>query len=396
MSNLTFKAVIEHKGKLITKEIEAPTIEDAKKEAKSYGKIISIKKIFALSGRFEMPLEDTDRQIFLQRLAAMIGSNMGMSDALGLMESTFTGKIKKVSSRLLRSITTGSDLAEALDKIGDKDFPPTTVALIKAGISGGNTAIALRNAAEFEIEMDRVKRESAGGIGSALGGFMSAVGITFGTTRFMGPEVLESDLMKIAGDTIDVDWAVKLGIFCEWSMGLFFVSFVGLWALNKFVKPFFPLHVDKIILSIPFYKDLVTAKNSYVALYGLGMLTRSDVRLAEALLLASRVADKGRLRQDLVNAAQAISEGKGNDWAKELSTLHPTDIAALSSSEDRENISRSLDAIAIQYKNIYAARVKMLAPVLQGISVIFLCLSGAVLFGLTMVPMMQFATADLN
>lgn len=392
----TFKATVEYKGKILVREIESPSIEEARKEAKTYGKVISIKKIFALTGRLEPPLESGDRQIFLQRLAAMVGSNMGLSDALGLMESTFTGKIKKVSSRMLRFITNGADLSVALDRIGAKDFPPTTVALIKAGIAGGDTAQALRNAADFEIEMDRVQRESKGGVGSALGGFFSAVGITFGTTRYMGPKTLESDLMKMSGDAIDVDWAVTLGSFCEWAMGLFALFMFFLWFSNRFLRPIIPLHVDKIILKIPFYKELVLAKNSYVALYGLSMLTKSDIRLAEALLLSAEVAEKGKLRQDLINAATAITEGRGNDWAKELTTLHPTDIAALSASEDRENISKSLDAIAIQYKNIYAARVRMLAPILQAVSVIFLCLSGAVLFGLTMVPMMQFATADLG
>lgn len=111
----TFKATIEYKGKILVREIEAPSIEVARKEAKTYGKVISIKKIFALTGKLEPALEPGDRQIFLQRLAAMVGSNMGLSDALGLMESTFTGKIKKVSSRMLRFITNGADLSIALD-----------------------------------------------------------------------------------------------------------------------------------------------------------------------------------------------------------------------------------------------------------------------------------------
>lgn len=390
-----FKCVIEHKGKLITREIEAPDQLDAMKIAKTYGKVISCKKAFSM-GKWEPAFETADRQIFLQRLAAMTGSKMPVSESLALMESTFKGKIKKISSRLLRHISTGKSLPDAIESLGPKEFPATTVALIKAGIIGGDTASALRNAADFEIEMDRIKRESGAGIGSALTGFFSAVGITFGTTRYMGPQTLESDLMVIAGDSIDVDWAITLGKFCEVMMGSFALMMFVLWSMNKWGRNFAPLLVDKIILKIPYYKDLALSKNSYIALFGLSMLTKSDVRMQEALYLSASVAEKGQLRQELVNSADAIGRGAGRDWAMELKSLHPTDVAALSSSEDRKNIALSLDAIAIQYKNIYGARVRMLAPILQGVSVVFLCLAGAVLFGLTIVPMMQFATADLG
>ncbi|MFS1428478.1 type II secretion system F family protein [Vibrio splendidus] len=391
----TFSVVIEHRGKLLVKDIEANDQFEAKKIGKQFGKVVSCKKVFSL-GRFEPPFETTDRQIFLQRLAAMTGSKMPVSESLALMESTFKGKIKKVSSRILKQITAGKGLSDAIDSLGAKEFPPTTVALIKAGIIAGDTATALRNAADFEVEMDRIKRESGSGIGSALGGFVSAVGITFGTTRYMGPQTLESDLMDVAGDSINVDWAITLGHACEILMGLTTLFFFFLWALNNWGRRFAPLFVDKIILRVPYYKDLALAKNSYIALYGLSMLTKSDVRMQEALHLAGTVAEKGQLQQELLNSSEAIGKGAGSDWAMELKSLHPTDIAALSASEDRKNIAVSLDAISLQYKNLYGARVRMLAPILQGISVIFICLGGAVLFGQTMVPMMQFATADLN
>lgn len=389
-----FKAVIEvpRKG-LLEKEFECETIEEAERIARGYGKVISCKKIFSL-GKLEPALENSDRQIFMQRLAAMQASKVGAGEALALIEATFTGKIKRVAGRMLKLIEQGSDIGEAMDKLGAQDFPKSTVALVIAGSKGGDTASALRNAAEFEAEMERIKREGGAGLGSGIVGFLSAVGITFGTTRYMGPKTLESDLMAIAGESIDVDWAITLGSFCEWSMGLFSLLALSLWLLSGWVKKITPLFADQLILKIPFYKDLVLSRNNYTTLYGLSMLTKSGVPMEQALKLSAEGSPKGQLQQDLFDAVDNVKRGK--PWSDAMQNLHPTDRASLGSSLDREGVARALDAIAVQYRSLYGTRIKTLAPIIQGIAVTFLCLSGAVLFGLTIVPMMQFATADIG
>ena len=45
--------------------------------------------------------------------------------------------------------------------------------------------------------------------------------------------------------------------------------------------------------------------------------------------------------------------------------------------------------MALQYKDIYIYNLGMLVPVLKSISVIFLGIAAAVLFGLTVLPMFQ-------
>lgn len=390
----TFKAIIETPRRgVITKEIEAEDIEQAKRVARGMGKIISVKKVIRFR-TLESPLSLSERQIFLQRLAAMQQSKVGAGEALALMEATFDGGIKRVSGRMLKQIESGADIGQAMERIGAPHFPNNVVALVRSGSKGGDTASALRNASEFEAEMERIKKDSGNGIWSGLVGFASAAGIIFGTTRYMGPQVMESDLIKLAGDKVDVGWAQTLGSVSEWIMGIMSLIMVLLYLLNAIGRRVSPKQADKIILKIPFYKDLVLSRNNYSTLYGLSLLVGSGVPMEQALSLSANASPKGSMQEDLKAAARNVKEGK--PWASAMSNLHATDRAALSSSMDRESVANSLNALSKQYKSIYGQRVAALAPILQGIAVIFLCIAGAVLFGLTMVPMMQFATAGTS
>jgi general secretion pathway protein F len=69
--------------------------------------------------------------------------------------------------------------------------------------------------------------------------------------------------------------------------------------------------------------------------------------------------------------------------------LHPTDRAALSTSQDREQVSDSIDAVANQYKESYSSRVQQVVPALKMISALFMTIGGALIFGMIILPMLQ-------
>lgn len=388
-----FSATIETKKGIENRIIEADSIESATRISRKYGKLITIKKT-ANNDWMQSGLNISDRQVFLQRLSAMYASRVGAGESLSLMEQHFEGQIKRVAGRMLKLVENGADIGEAMEGIGAPDFPSTTVALVKSGSKGGDTAASLRSAAEFEMEMVRIKRESGSGIWSAVGGFFTAVGLTFGTTRYFGPMMLESDLMQIAGDGINVQWAKDLGLFSEIFMGLFAFVFIALYLLSTVGKKLMPTVSDKIILKIPFYRDLVLSKNNYTTTYGLSLLVKSGVPMEQALRLAGESSPPGIMRDNLNDAVKNVKEGR--PWAQAMQNLHPTDRAALGSSLDKEGLSLSLDAISLQYRSLYGSRIAILSPMLQMISVIFLCISGVVLFGLTVVPVLQFAGAGIK
>ncbi len=388
-----YECVIKKRKALATVIIDAKNEFEAISFARKQGALVSIKRKRA--GLFpEMGMSSADRQIFLQRLGAMLKSKLGAGDALVLMESSFPGAIKKASGKLLKQIENGCDVGEGMANIGEPDFPRNIVAMVQSGAIGSNTATALISAAAFDAEIERTKRESGKGIISGVIGFFFAVASTFATTRGFGPQVLESDLIKIAGDQIDVQWAITLGAVSEWFMGVFGVAFLILYLLSSVGRKVLPAPSDRLILKIPFYKDLILARNNYTTLLGMAGLVKSGVPMEKTLQITIDSTEKGQMQEDLKTSLNYLRKGKL--WSTGMINLHPTDRAALGTSQDKEAISITLDALSSQYKSLYTSRVETLAPALQTVSMIFLCTSGVVLFGQTIFPMLQFASAKIT
>lgn len=391
MALKTFEAIVDS-GKGPEKiTFEAENKQEALTQASFQGRVISLKKKSALLLSVKMTIPE--RQIFLRRMASMLSSRVGTGDALRLMENHFEGPIKRVSMSLRKLVGQGLELGEAMSKVGAPDFPNSLTALIRAGSKGGSSGNALQNAADFEYEMYQVSKQSFKDVFSAGGGFISAFFLLLSTQYYFGPMVLKSDLMRMAGDKVNVDWAVTLGTASVNTMYAIAGTLALLISMGYMRKFFAANFFDTIISKVPFYKDLIFARNNYTTLYGLSMLVSSGVTLEQSLSLSAEVAKSGHFHEHLKNSANAIRSGA--PWATELKQLHPTDIAALSTAQDREQTAHALDSISKQYKALFIQRLQWLAPSLQSISMIFLVLSGIVMFGQAVLPVLQFSSASM-
>jgi len=361
-----FTAKVRTRTGIRTVDIHARNDKDARTHAERLGQVIVLRRRLTFDMR--RSLKASDRQLFFTRLSSMLSSRVGVSDALTLLRDTFGGQIQEVSARLLGLVETGDDLSTAMEKVGEPDFPEATVALIKAGSRSGESWRAVRDAARFEAELAEVKKGAAKGLFSGIVGFIVAGVTTVASTLYVGPVILDSPLMKMAaakGD-LGVGWIFTTGNIMGYSMAVMMILGLLLYGFAAAGRRVAPVAVDRVILKVPFYKDLVLAKNNFIILYGLGLLVRSGVRIEEALRLAADGAAKGALRNDLLNAMNAVRTGRA--WPKVMETLHATDKASLMSATDREQIANTLDTLAGQYRALYAQRLAAFVPTLQMMS----------------------------
>lgn len=390
MSN--FLAQIKTRRGIESVEIEAANIEQAKIFAQRKGTLMSIKKGSGNS-IFDPKLTVVERQIFLQRFATMLRSRVGASAALEVMKSSFTGTIKRISAKMLKHMESGADVMEALERIGAPNFPETVLALIKAGSRSGEIWKAIFDAVEFEAEMQRVKKGGGKGVAMGIIGFLCAAFLTLGTKFYFAPKLFESDFFKTTKDKMDltvIDWLTNI---TGYSMLFLAIIFVTLLFLSSIGKKIMPSVADSIIMKIPFYKDLILARNNYTVLYGLSLLVKSGVPMEYALSLSASSSPKGSLKDDLMRAIAAVK--KGQPWSNAMHTLHPTDKAALAISESKEQVANTLDALAFQYRENYSRVVGSFGPTLQVLSALFLVLSGGILFGYTILPILQVSAVGL-
>lgn len=162
------------------------------------------------------------------------------------------------------------------------------------------------------------------------------------------------------------------------------------------LRPIIPSAVDRVIMRIPFYRDLVLAKQNYIVFFGLGILLGAGLRLEECLRLSRDNSPRGELKDDLERARKTIVGGGANPWPYVMTTLHPTDKAALATAQDRTQIATTISELAIQYRNLYHHRISVFVPVAQILAAIFLSLAGVVLFGVAIVPLLQMTSGILS
>lgn len=385
MAKFSYRVRISTRKGLKELHVSAESAQQAKAIGARTGTVLRVTPV--KRSLFQTPLSAADRQIFLTRLSAMMASRLGLAESLRLIRDTFGGPIAKTANTLYQTVEHGTPLPEALQQIGPPDFPDSLTALIRAGSRAGDTAVALNDAVLFEQEIREVRKSASKGIFGAISGFLIAVGTILSSSFYFGPEVLKSGLIASAGKSVQVGWVFTLGYWIGYaSIGLLVLA-APLLFLGTVGKQIAPGFSDKLILKIPFYRDIVLSRGSYVTLYGLAMLVRSGVRLSDALKLAQDTAPKGALRQDLEKAhAQAMA---GKPWATAMDTLHPTDKAALASALDKEQVTRTLMALANQYRQLYAQRVSTFVPAMTLISALLLTIAGGILYGEIILPMLQ-------
>jgi len=381
------KVMVGRKPKTLA--LAAASEAEARKIGSRTGQVLSIKKKGGGGARSFDRMSLADRMIFFQRLGAMLASRVGTSEALDIMYQSFTGHIKDAARILKDRIQAGATLPDAMEFAGPKYFPTAVVAIVKTGARGGDMAYAVKEAGRFEKELDDVRRSAKKGVGSAAFGFLAGVGTIMGSHFYVAPQIMESSLVKLAGDSLDIGWVMTMSATITW-LAVFLLFLVGLvFFITVVLHPIAPEAIDRAIQKVPFYRDLALAKNNYMVFFGLAVLLKAGLRVEEAMRLTMDTAPRGELKQDLGRALEAIVKGSNEPWPNKMRMLHPTDRAALSTAQDRAQVASTIHELALQYQSIYNSRLELFAPIAQMVSAVFLSLAGFVLFAVSTIPLLQ-------
>jgi general secretion pathway protein F len=381
-----FVAKVSVGGRTSQITLSARSRSDAERIAKRRGRVLSLKRqvLFDL----KPGLSPHERYTFLVKLSTMISSKVSMGRALELMGEAFTGNIRRVARSLSDQVNAGMNFITAIEG-ESKSFPPSLVALIRSGFAGGNAANALREAAEFEQMMQGIRKGSMKEIWTGIGYFAASAALTVATVEYFGPMVTGNPMFKTPG--VDTAWIEEFGVMFMWlNTGL--LAIMGLMIfMGTIGRLAHPAVIDRVIARIPFYSDLILAKNNYIVFYKLSLLVRSGVRIEETLEITASDIGPGALRSDILRSLDLIR--KGRPWAGGMETLDPTDRASLLASSDREDVARTFRLLADQFRDLYVSRMQTLAPALNILAALFMSIASAILFGLTILPMLQLAAS---
>lgn len=371
--------------------ISAIDLESARETAERAGRLLYCRKRLNILGtRY---LSSAEREQFLGQLGFLTSSGMGTGEALRTMQINYSGRPAQVASELLAHIQAGQGLDAAMESVGTGDFPAASLALVRAGYRAGQSSDALEAAAEFEVELRKLKESSGTGLVSAFIGFVGAAVMIVGSVYFIGPSVLSSSVIAGAGDAVDVGWASALGNVTAGFIVLVCLGLSFLFASHLGLRRIRPLVADKIALAVPLWRDIALAQERYLAFFAVQALVAPAISLEQVFEIASKGTPAGALRNELERAGQAVRDGE--PWLPQLDTLGPIDKAALGGASDRGQLAIVFKRLALQYRDRYGRSRETAALALKLVSALCLTIAGAVLFALSVLPMLQ-ASASIT
>ncbi len=373
-------------GKARTLLVDASDADTARARVSGRGRILSVRR--RPSWTLSRTLSHNERHILFIRLASMLDSRVGLAEALRRLASSFDGRIRRVAEQLADAVEIGDDLPTAMER-QPADFPITVIALVRAGGYGIGTSEALRNAAGFESDMVRPMREFRSGLWVAIAHSLLGAVTMILTTHVLTPWLLSTDLFRDARTKVDIGWILLSSNLSTAVVVLFLGLLGGIAFLNGVVKPVAPVVVDRLFRLMPIYRHIASGLEQYVTFHKLALLIGAGVAMDKALSLIGEAAGRGVLGGELRQAARAVVMGR--PWTDALRSIHPTDRASLAAADNREEVARTLQTLAQQHRDLYLLNVGLAQPMMRGVGIVFLGLSGMVLFGLTILPMMQIA-----
>lgn len=356
---------------------------EARKAAGRIGAVISLER--SKKSAFNIGMSRSERFIFLMRMSTMISSKFPVSEALRLMISSFGGKIRDAARNALPQIEKGVPLGEALAR-DVKNFPGSVGLLIKTGSAGGNTAKALKDAAEFERLIGEASKGATMAILRSFAYMFVALGLLLVNQYKVVPDMFNSPIMKMAKDADFTFWK-EIGIYFIWLQGGMLVFLMALVMLGTLGRRMAPDKVDALILKIPIMRDIVISQDNFIGLYRMSLLVEAGVPMNETLLSCYESTRPGALKEDFKRAYAALK--KGDKWAKYMKTLHPTDRAALTLMPDNDELAKNLNIMAEQSKALYLERLKIVSPIMDIISALMMSVAGFIILIVTTIPQLQ-------
>lgn len=382
--------VIDDNGSHVL-SLAAESYQDALEEAQRQGRVVYCRKDTVWLPR--PSLNSEEREQLLTQLAFLTSAGTGTGAALRTMQGHYSGRMAQVCGELLGYIEAGFSLDQAMEKIGSSDFPTTTLALVRAGYRAGQGVEALESAANFETQLRALKASSGAGLMSASLGFIAAALTTLASVFYIGPSVLGSSLITAAGDSVSVQWANTTGAVLGWLMGAILLFLVLLGGVHFGLRRFSPEIADKITLALPVWRDIALAKERYLAFFSIQALASPNVSLEQAFEITAKGTAAGALRSELLTAAEAVREGRA--WVGALRTMDAIDMAALKGVTDRVQLATVFKKLSEQHRIRYGRAREKASFLLQTTAAVCLTASGGILFGLSVLPMLQAASTIL-
>jgi type II secretion system protein F len=402
MPSYTYKAK-DQKGQPIigTLEAESRGAVNARLQAMGYfpidiqgGKESKGVTLKSLSLRRGIKIRSDDLSTFYRQISDLIGAGVPLVKSLGIIKSQTTNPaLNAVMGQINADVQGGDTFARALEK-HDQVFSKLTVALVRAGETGGLLDQIMNRIADYSEAQDEVRSKVKAALAYPfimvlVGALAIIVLLTFVMPKVLGIfEELDQQLPILTQMLIDFsEFLQKYGVF------LIIGAIALVMAFKRYIKTEHgAMKFHKFLLRIPKFGDLILKREVGAFARTLGSLLQNGVPVLNALDISAEVMSLMPIRKELLAIPESITQGAGMSPALRQSDLFPAVVVNMVAiGEETGRLPEILSRVADSYETQVDRDLKMLTSIIEPLVMVLL---GLIVFVIVLAMLLPIFTID--
>ncbi len=325
--------------------------------------------------RFGTGIKTREIVIVTRQFATMINSGLPLVQSLDILANQSENpQLRKVIEQVLFDVEAGNTLADALRK-HPKVFSDLYVNMVAAGEAGGILDIILLRLATFLEKNDALARKIKGAMVYPAVIFSVAIIAVIVLLTYVIPtfrSMFESAGVALPTPTLFVVW-LSDQLKMKWMYLLGGAVATVLLFRQIYKTPGGQLAIDKLLLRLPIFGDLLLKTAVARFTRTLGTLVSSGVSILEGLEITARTAGN-RVIHDTVMAARAsIAGGETiSSPLKDSGVFPPMVVQMINVGEQTGGLDEMLGKIADFYDDEVDAAVEALLSAMEPVMIVFL------------------------
>lgn len=314
MNRFNYKAK-DKNGRLVMGEVEASDVTYAAKLIRGKGLfVISISPIgfspLAFIRGYKDRIRSSEIATLTRQLATMINAGLPITEALIIMRAQTKGPLQKVIAQILADVEAGESFSNALSRHG-KLFPPSYIALVRAGEVGGVMDSVLTRLADTLEKQQEFRAKVRGAMIYPTIIIVGMIVVTFIMMIFVVPR-----LTSLYGDfnaVLPLPTRILIGVsnfFIHFWWLMIFLAGAGGYFLKLFKETKEGRRkIDELIFKIPIFGDLQRQIILTELTRTLALMVGSGVPILEALNVTAGVVSNTVISDALRDSAKQVERG---------------------------------------------------------------------------------------
>ena len=359
------KRDLRRAGKIATSIVPQPT---SNKPTKAKAPRINLGQ--SLSKMLEKRPGVRDKALFSNKMAALIDAGVPIVRSLEMLASQQTQPLfKRALTAICVEVNQGTTLGSAMRR-WPMVFDRLMISMVEAGEAGGVLDETLRRLAKLQEDVAKLQNQIKGALGYPIAVLFIAIAVFLGMTIFIIPQF--ADIFKSLGAELPAftQMLVDLSGFLrspEYMLPVIAVIALAIFIFSRYyATPVGRMGVDKVLLKIPLFGDLILKSATAQFCRTYSALSRAGVPILQALEILKQTSGNAAVQEALDRARNDVQEGISLSKSLLNKQIFPDmALSMLAIGEETGEMDAMLSKVADFYEEEVGLIVKNLTAMLE-------------------------------